>query len=550
MRWIACFGSLVLAAMISSTTAFAQSTPGDFNGDGFADLAIGAPREYVGTVSRAGAVHVLYGASAGLSGSGSQLWHQDVAGIEETAETNDHFGSSLAAGDFNGDGFVDLAIGVSRESFGAQGLGVVHVLYGTSTGLTASGSQLWDKDVAGIEGTAGEDGFGGSLAAGDFNGDGFADLAVGAPATTVGPSYNAGAGAVSVIYGSPTGLSAAGNQYWTQDTAGIKGMPCREDLFGAALAAANFGRAAQDDLAIGIPDEGLGARGEDPACDRQLYSAGVVNVIYGSSAGLTASGNQLWHQNRSGIKGTAGTNDQFGGALAAANFGRGAHADLAVGAPSDTLGQIRWAGAVNVIYGSSTGLTAAGNQFWSQNSTGIKDASEPSDFFGASLAVANFGKSAQADLAVGIPSEHLGRGKRTAGAVAVLYGKASGLSAQGDQFWHQDVAGVKGVAEGRSRTEEGDAFGWALAAANFGASADADLAVGVPFESVGEALDAGAVNVLYGTSAGLSATGDQLWHQGREGIDGEPGGFFGWTLAPSGSETIIGHYFISGIVAR
>jgi hypothetical protein len=545
MRWLGCFGSLVLAAMISATTAFAQGTRGDFNGDGIADLAIGAPRENVGTVSRAGAVHVLYGTSTGLSASGSQLWHQDVAGIEETAEPEETFGRGLGVGDFNGDGFVDLAIGVPGESFGTQGLGVVHVLYGTSTGLSASGSQLWHKDVAGIEGTAGEDLFGRSLAAGDFNRDGFADLAVGGPATTVGPSNNAGAGAVSVIYGSPTGLSAAGNQYWTQDTSGIKGTPCTEDLFGAALAAANFGRGAQDDLAIGIPQEGLGARSEDPECDRRLYSAGVVNVIYGSSAGLTASGNELWHRNTSGIKGTAGTNDQFGAALAAANFGRGTQADLAVGAPSDTLGQIRWAGAVNMIYGGSTGLTASGNQYWSQNSTGIKDASESSDFFGASLAAANFGKSGQADLAVGIPSEDLGRGKRTAGAVAILYGKASGLSARGDQFWHQDVVGVRGVAEGRSRTEEGDAFGWALAAANFSPGSHADLAIGVPFESVGAALDAGAVNVLYGTSPGLSATGDQLWHQGREGIDGEPGGFFGAALAPRGGKTVVGVYFIS-----
>jgi hypothetical protein len=536
MRWLASFVPLALVAMISSTSAFAQSTSSDFNGDGFADLAIGAPAENVGPVARAGAVHVLYGTSTGLSASGSEIWDQDVYGVEGTAERAESFGAALAGGDFNGDGFADLAIGVPRELVGTEGLGAVHVLYGTSTGLSAGGSQFWNKDVAGIEGTAGPDGFGGALAAGDFNGDGFADLAVAAPGAIVGTSEPSGA--VNVIYGSPTGLTAAGSQYWSKETPGIKGAPpCMEDGFGAALAAANFGGGAQDDLAVGIPGEGLGPPGEE--CDRALYSAGVVIVIYGSPTGLTASGSQRWHQNRSGIKGTAGSNDHFGGALAAANFGRGGQADLAVGVPTDNRGKIFAAGAVNVIYGSATGLTASGNQFWSQNSEGIKDTAESLDFFGVSLAAANFGKSPQADLAVGVPSENLGVGRRTAGAVNILYGRASGLSARGDQFWHQDVVGVKGVAEGRSRSEEGDAFGWALAAANFGQGAQADLAVGVPYESVRGVLDAGAVNVLYGTSTGLTATDDQFWHQGVEGIEGEPGGWFGLALAPSDSKPAV-----------
>jgi len=71
---------------------------GDFNGDGRADLAVGAWLEDVGTVSNAGTVNVLYGTAAGLSATGNQLWHQDSAGVLDAAEAGDRFGAALATG--------------------------------------------------------------------------------------------------------------------------------------------------------------------------------------------------------------------------------------------------------------------------------------------------------------------------------------------------------------------------------------------------------------------------------------------------------------------
>lgn len=64
-----------------------------------------------------------------------------------------------------------------------------------------------------------------------------------------------------------------------------------------------------DDLAIGVPEENVGHQG--------LFkpSAGAVNVLYGSGSGLTAEGNQFWHQNRRGVKGRAQVQDGFGGML-------------------------------------------------------------------------------------------------------------------------------------------------------------------------------------------------------------------------------------------
>ena len=77
---------------------------------------------------------------------------------------------------------------------------------------------------------------------GDFNGDGFDDLVVGAPYEDVvtGGVNNANAGTVTVIYGSATGLTAAGNQVWTQDSAGMLDVVEAGDIFGYALAVGDF----------------------------------------------------------------------------------------------------------------------------------------------------------------------------------------------------------------------------------------------------------------------------------------------------------------------
>ena len=67
----------------------------DFNGDGFADLAIGAAGEDVGAATDAGAVNVQYGSSTGLPGPGGQLFTQNSPGVGGTAESGDGFGSAL-----------------------------------------------------------------------------------------------------------------------------------------------------------------------------------------------------------------------------------------------------------------------------------------------------------------------------------------------------------------------------------------------------------------------------------------------------------------------
>ena len=136
--------------------------------------------------------------------------------------------------DFNHDGFTDLAVGTPQEAGAA---GAVNVLYGSADGLSGAGSRYLTQNTAGVASLPqGGDQFGWALAAGDFDRDGVADLAVGVPGEDVGSIF--GAGAVQVLYGSAGGLSGSGSQLFTQDTPGVGSSAENNDRFGLTLAAA------------------------------------------------------------------------------------------------------------------------------------------------------------------------------------------------------------------------------------------------------------------------------------------------------------------------
>ncbi|HET9516988.1 MAG TPA: integrin alpha, partial [Actinoplanes sp.] len=237
------------------------------------------------------------------------------------------------------------------------------------------GSQLWTQNSPGTDDPdACCDGFGTSLAAGNLGRSAHDDLAIGAPYENNLEEIQDGVGAVTVVYGSPNGLTDDGRQLLGQGLDGISGAGEYGDWFGYALAIGDFGKSGHEDLAVGVPSEG------SPSSDD-----GSVNVIYGSATGLTAAGNRTWGQDSKGILGEAEESDMFGRSLTAANFGRSRHADLVVGVPAeDEL--LTDDGMLNVIYGSKDGLTAKGNQYWGTDSPGILGAGEPGDQFGGVLA--------------------------------------------------------------------------------------------------------------------------------------------------------------------
>jgi hypothetical protein len=503
-------GGLLFALLPGAATGVVPKAaiPSDFNGDGYADLAIGAPGEALGAKVGAGGVNVLYGSAAGLAAAGDQFWSQDSTGILEVGEALDYFGAALASGDFDRDGFADLAVGAPGEVLsGADSAGAVNVIYGSSLGLAAPGNQLWTAPALGATLADGAR-FGWSLASGDFDGDGYSDLAIGAPLSPIVGIPQAGA--ITVVFGSANGLAATRTATLSRASPGIPGDPRAGDDFGISLAAGDFDADGEDDLAVGSPN-------------------GPAVVVYGGTADFDLARTQQWKQDSPGIPGAEEDHEEFGSSLAVGDFDADGADDLAIGVPwDDPAGSASGHGAVNVIYGSRAGLTSAGAQLWDQDSRGVPGAAESGDQFGTSVAAGDLDGDGADDLAIGAPWETFGSTARKQGTVTVLYGGGTGLTATGSQSWTQDSPGVPGAAE------SADHFGSSLAIGNYGRSRAGDLAVGVPSENAGRLADAGMVNVLYGRSTGLSGVNSQGWSQNSTGVLGtaEKSDVFGSSLTP------------------
>jgi hypothetical protein len=471
----------VLFAVFFARISNAATAHCDFNGDGYDDLAIGIPGEQPGADpdpcvdcdnDPLGAVSVIYGGPNGLSAAGNQFF-----------EGEGYFGQTLACGDFNGDNISDLAIASPAPPYSSHAY--VTILYGTKKWrLSMTGSQKFglDPDIP--------MGFISALAAGDFNGDGFKDLAIGMGGTVV------------VGYGSSTGLMAEGHQVWDPSSVGDSDWDVKYSGFGNALVAADFGNDdashCYDDLAIGAPQH-------------TPHEEGAVHVLYGSASGLNTTGYQFWTEASPGIPGTAPQVAEFGATLAAGYFGNADStcgkkiADLVVGAPHQNIGLAQGAGAVFAIYGTNSGLSPTNAQMWTQNTSGIADTAEGGDSFGLGLATGLKNSTGTGYLVIGVPRETIAG--VSVGAIHILFTDAATglLTAAGSKFIQQDTAGVK------SDNKSGGPFGYALATGDFDGHGNDDVAVGIPFKTIDGVSDAGAVTILYNANTANT----QFWNQNK-----------------------------------
>ena len=352
---------------IEAFDSFGQALgAGDFNSDGYSDLAIGVPFEEINGKNAAGAFHVLYGSSLGLTSTGSQFFDQSAVGLPDEPEAVDLFGSAFAAGDFDGDGYQDLAVGAPEEDDesdgGATDAGSVGVLFGSSTGLTTTVSLRFFSSNQ-------HEHYGSSLAAGDFDADGKADLAIGAPNYST-PFTNAGR---LVVWYGPFGLNARSKVYENTGAAD-------DEYFGASLTTGDFDADGLADLVIGIPGE-----------SSITSDAGAAWVLYGEEA--ETSDPSFYKLNQQDLLGeSAEDGDAFGSALTAGDYNGDGPTDLIVGVSRESLEDegAHQAGLVHEVHGvAESGLTLLGSHTWTQASSDVdadvKGAAEANDFFGDAL---------------------------------------------------------------------------------------------------------------------------------------------------------------------
>jgi hypothetical protein len=378
---------------------------GDINGDGYMDMLVGAPQASGPAGVGVGKTYVFYGSTSfpdtiDLSVTSASVTISGMVASEWS-------GYSLASGDFNGDGFDDIAIGAlySQTALFYHG-GRVYVLYGGPTLPSVIDLAVDSADVI-ISGNGYDVRLGASVAAGEINGDGRDDLLM--AATYADMSGVSNGGAVFVLFGAqawepridlshtPAGLSIWGGN--------------SEDHLGTALAVGDVNADCYDDLLIGAPDA-------DP---QGRMSAGIAYVLFGAStlpnvirfseteADVTIFG--------------ASTGNRLGMTAAVGDFNWRSPADIVVGAPYANTAAGNSAGEVYIILGNHN-LNSIYDLASAVPNVRIRGANAL-DNAGGALAMGDVNGDGYDDLLVGAYTADVGS-ESSAGICYLIYGRSVG----------------------------------------------------------------------------------------------------------------------------
>ncbi|MER6979326.1 FG-GAP-like repeat-containing protein [Streptomyces carpinensis] len=438
---------------------------------------------------------------------------------------------AVATSDFDRDGIGDLAAGTPKASDGA---GSVTVIPGAPGGPAAARHITLTQDSPGVPGTSEPgNGFGAAIAWGDVNGDGYADLAVGAPGEDDAEGHR-DRGAVTVLYGPRL---TSGCSYTTSginaDGAGLGSALAVGDFDGdgkADVFSAGTGRGGNWDVRLtgGPPASGGLTTASAPVAhldattgdfDRDGHAdvalnyqdtggIGRVMLFSGSDAGLTEAGTLTVRGGRS---------------VAAGDIDGDGYDDLVIGQPYPAESGGSAGGQITVVYGSADGLATTRTKVIHQDGVGVAGADRNGDAFGASVSVADHDADGYADVLVGAPGEDFFRDgvERTdAGQATLLRGTASGLTTTGSFTLCEDTPGIL------DSTESGDRFGSAVRLVDLSGHGRAGFVFGAEGEDAGDGIL--LYTPVHSTGFGLA----QTMALRRTDLGAPTGAHLGQTLAP------------------
>jgi len=433
------------------------ASAGDVNGDGYSDIVVGQSGEYPYN----GAAFVFQGGPSGIASGGPS----SAATVITSDVTSAEFGSGLASGDVNGDGYSDLVIGAGGSS--PSGGGGVYVFLGSASGVASSStlSSAYSSIQSGQPGAQ----FGSPIATGDVNGDGYVDVLIGSPRYT-GAFSNEGAAYLSL--GGPGGLVNGGIALASST---VESNQAGARLGFSVVNAGDLNGDGFDDLAVGAPDYDLGQTGE-----------GIVLVFDGSANGLAnglpgalnpTSANAVIHGNAAQLS--------LGSSIAAAGDVNGdGYGDLLLGAPN-----LRSGGSALLYLGGPSGLPALATP---ANATAVLTSDTTGSEFGQSVAgIGDVNGDGFADIAVGAPNF----GSAADGAVFIFNGSLAGIGSGSNATASAKIVGG----------QAGSSFGWAVAGAgDLNGDGFSDLAVGAPFYTDAQTNE-GVVLVYPGSQSGIAS---------------------------------------------
>ncbi|PNG18305.1 VCBS repeat-containing protein [Streptomyces cahuitamycinicus] len=464
---VALTGTLLSATAAGTATAAdgTHAPRADFDGDGIGDVAFSASGAYVSGKKDAGQLVVLYGTKTGVSSAKRSAISQNTTGNPGTAETGDVFGADSAYADFNGDGYDDLAVSSPLEDVGSdKDGGGVAVLWGSEQGITGKGVSI--ADAAPTK----HDRWGRNLAAGDFDGDGKADLAVGttsnvihvlkggisASGTAVKGRYSVkapvqasgeGSGPLNLTAGDVNGdrrtdlvvdgFETATGRYWNANYllpgtgSGLSATGARQLKAGVITGIGDVNGDGYGDIVTGM----YWNKADNGVTFPEAADGGKVWITYGAPDGTGATTGIT--QNTGNVPGSSEKNDYFGYELDLGDVNGDGYQDLVVGVAGEDLGSVTDAGQLVVLYGSPSGInTSSGTQSFAQSTAGVPGSDEKGDMLGADVKLDDVTGDGRADLLAG-SYENTGNG-------AVLYLPSDGtrITATGSRTVSPSASGV------------------------------------------------------------------------------------------------------------